>query len=208
MKIEVLNTEGKASGKSIDLPDEIFGIEPNEHAVYLAVKSYQAAQRQGTHKSKEKGEVTKSTRKIKRQKGTGTARAGSMKSPLFKGGGTIFGPKPHKYSVKLNKKVKRLARYSALSAKVKQEQFKVIENFTFDAPKTKSVKNILSGMEIGNKKSVIVLGDYDKNVQLSGRNLQETSFVNINELNTYHILRANTLVMTVGAIEKLVAANS
>ena len=208
MKVDVLNTDGKSTGKSVDLPDAVFGIEPNEHAVYLAVKAYNAAQRQGTHKSKEKGEIKASTRKIKKQKGTGTARAGSLKSPLFKGGGRIFGPRPRTYNIKLNKKVKTLARNSAFSAKAKDSQIRVIEDFSFESPKTKAFKDVLNNLEVANSKSVFVIGDADKNLLLSSRNLKEAKVVNLSELNTYDILYANTLVLSVSAIEKLKASNS
>ena len=208
MKVDVINTDGKSTGRSVDLPDAIFGIEPNEHAVYLAVKAYNAAQRQGTHKSKEKGEIKASTRKIKKQKGTGTARAGSLKSPLFKGGGRVFGPRPRKYNIKLNKKVKALARNSAFSAKAKDSQIKVIEDFSFESPKTKAFKDVLNSLEVANSKSIFVIGDADKNLLLSSRNLKEAKVVNLSELNTYDILYANTLVLSESAIEKLKASNS
>ncbi len=208
MKVDVLNTDGKSTGKSVDLPDAIFGIEPNEHAVYLAVKAYNAAQRQGTHKAKEKGEIKASTRKIKKQKGTGTARAGSLKSPLFKGGGRIFGPRPRSYNIKLNKKVKSLARNSAFSSKAKDSQIKVIEDFSFEAPKTKAFKDVLNNLEINNSKSIFVIGEADKNMFLSSRNLKETKVINLNELNIYDILHANTVVLSVSAVEKLKASNS
>ena len=208
MKVDVLNTDGKSTGRSADLPDAIFGIEPNEHAVYLAVKAYNAAQRQGTHKAKEKGEIKASTRKIKKQKGTGTARAGSLKSPLFKGGGRIFGPRPRTYNIKLNKKVKTLARNSAFSAKAKDSQIRVIEDFSFETPKTKAFKDVLNNLEVAGKKSVFVIGDADKNMLLSSRNLKEVKVVNLSELNTYDILYANTLVLSESAIEKLKASNS
>ena len=157
MKVDVLNIEGKSTGRSIDLPSEIFGIEPNEHAVYLAVKQYNAAQRQGTHKAKERGEIKGSTKKIKRQKGTGTARAGSIKNPLFKGGGRVFGPRPRSYDIKLNKKVKTLARASALSFKANNGSIKVIEDFTFNEPRTKEYLKVMNGLELADKKSVLVL---------------------------------------------------
>jgi len=203
MKIDVINTDGKSTGRSVDLPDAIFGVEPNEHAVYLAVKSYNAAQRQGTHKAKEKGEITASTRKIKKQKGTGTARAGSMKSPLFKGGGRIFGPRPRTYKVKLNKKVKVLARNSAFASKAAGNNIRVIENFSFDEPKTSSFQKVLSNLDLSSSKSVFVLGDTDKNVLLSSRNIQGAKVINVSELNTYDILYANTIILSESAVEKL-----
>lgn len=203
MKIDVLNINGSSAGKSVDLPEDIFGIEPNEHAVYLAVKSYNAAQRQGTHKAKEKGEVKASTRKIKKQKGTGTARAGSLKSPLFRGGGRVFGPRPRKYTVRLNKKVKSLAKASALSYKVSNDTLKVVENFTFDAPKTKDFLNVLNAFSANDKKTLFVLSDYDKNVLLSSRNLPKTKVVAAKDLNTYDVLNASEVYMSEGAIDKI-----
>ena len=159
MKVDVYGINGKSTGRSIDLPDDIFGIEPNEHAVYLDVKSIQANARQGTHKSKERGEIKGSTRKIKKQKGTGTARAGSIKSGVFRGGGRIFGPRPHKYNVGLNKKVKRIARMSALSAKIQEGSVKVVENFSFEAPRTKAFLDVLNNLEVNNGKPLVVLAD-------------------------------------------------
>jgi len=203
MKVDVLNIEGKSTGRSVDLPDAIFGIEPNEHAVYLAVKLYNANQRQGTHKTKERGEIKGSTKKIKKQKGTGTARAGSIKNPLFKGGGRIFGPKPRAYNMKVNKKVKRIAKLSALSAKAANGEIAVIEDFTFDAPEVKSFKNILNNLEIGNKKSLIVTGDYDPNLYLSCRNLAKSSVMNAKDLNTYSILNANKVLISESAVTKM-----
>jgi len=203
MKVDVLNIEGKSTGRSVDLPDAIFGIEPNEHAVYLAVKQYNANQRQGTHKAKERGEIKGSTRKIKKQKGTGTARAGSLKNPLFKGGGRIFGPKPRNYSFKVNKKVKKLAKLSALSAKAKNGELAVIEDFTFDAPQVKSFQNILSNLELGGKKSLIVTGDYDSNLYLSCRNLAKSNVMNAKDLNTYSILDANKVLISESAVNKM-----
>lgn len=195
MEVKVLNISGKETGRTVSLSDSIFGIEPNNHAVYLDVKQYLANQRQGTHKSKERNEVTGSTRKIKKQKGTGTARAGSIKNPLFKGGGTIFGPRPRNYSFKLNKNLKRLARKSALSAKANEGGIIVLENFDFDAPNTKNFINVLKALGLENKKSLFVLGDTNKNVYLSSRNLKASNVVTNNELNTYAILNANNLVL-------------
>jgi len=204
MKIDVLNTEGKTTGRSVELPDNIFGVEPNEHAVYLAVKSYLANQRQGTHKAKERGEITGSTRKIKRQKGTGTARAGSIKSPVFRGGGRIFGPRPRTYTVKLNAKVKSLAKASALSHKVASGTLKVVEDFTFDAPKTKNFIQVLDNMELSNQKSLFVTNDYDTNLYLSSRNLPNAKVMNAKDLSVYEILHSNTLVLSEGSVQKLV----
>lgn len=201
MKVKVLNISGKETGRTIELSDEVFGIEPNNHAVYLDVKQYLANQRQGTHKAKERAEVTGSTRKIKKQKGTGTARAGSVKSPVFKGGGTIFGPRPRSYSFKLNKNLKRLARKSAFSLKAKESNLIVIEDFGFDTPNTKSFINVLKALGIENKKSLFVLGESNKNVYLSSRNLKASNAVSSSELSTYAILNANNLVISEGALE-------
>lgn len=203
MKLDIVNIKGASTGKSIDLPESIFGIEPNEHAVYLAVKQYNAAQRQGTHKSKEKGEITASTRKIKKQKGTGTARAGSLKSGVFRGGGRMFGPRPRNYDFKLNKKVKSLARASALSHKVSGGNFSVIEDFTFDAPKTKDFVAVIGNLELGGKKSLFITTDHNPNVYISSRNIQRTEVVSVDELNTYQIMNATNVVMSEGAVIKL-----
>jgi len=204
MEVKVLDINGKETGRKVQLSDSVFAIEPNKHAVYLDVKQYLANQRQGTHKSKERNEVTGSTRKIKKQKGTGTARAGSVKNPLFKGGGTVFGPRPRSYSFKLNKGLKRLARKSAIALKTKESNLVVVENFSFDAPSTKNMINVLNALGLQNKKSLIVLGDSNKNVYLSSRNLQATSVVTNSELSTYAILNAQKLVLTEGSIEGIV----
>ena len=204
MKIAVYNIQGESTGREIELPESVFGVAPNDHAVYLAVKQYLAHQRQGTHKSKEKGEITGSTRKIKRQKGTGTARAGSIKSGIFRGGGRIFGPKPHKYNIKLNKKVKSLARNSALSDKVgKEKGLVIVEDFSFEGPKTKAYLNILSSLKVDDRKSLVVTSEYDKNVYLSGRNVSYSKTVAASDLNTYTIMNANTLVLTESAAAKI-----
>ncbi len=203
MKVDVLNIEGKSTGRSVELPSEIFGIEPNDHAVYLAVKAYQAAQRQGTHKAKEKGEITASTRKIKKQKGTGTARAGSLKSPVFRGGGRIFGPRPRSYDLKLNKKVKRLARASALSTKANDGNIFVIEDFTFDKPQTKEYLNVMNNLNAKGKKSILVLNDYDQNLFLSSRNVPKAEVVNAKDLNTFEILNAQAIILSEGSISKI-----
>lgn len=202
MKIEVLNIKGESTGRSIELPEKVFGITPNEHAVYLAVKQYQAAQRQGTHKTKEKWEVARTTKKFKKQKGTGGARAGSLKSPLFKGGGTVFGPRPRTYDIFLNKKVKRLARFSALSSKAANGSIKVIEDFTFDAPKTKKFMEVMNNLGIQGK-SLLVLPDYDNNIYLSARNVQDTGAVNVKDLNTYQLLRSKTILFLESSLAKL-----
>ncbi len=201
MEVKVLNINGKETGRTVSLSDSVFGIEPNNHAVYLDVKQYLANQRQGTHKSKERNEVTGSTRKIKKQKGTGTARAGSIKNPLFKGGGTIFGPRPRSYSFKLNKNLKRLARKSVLSVKANQGEIIVLENFDFEAPNTKNFINILTALGLENKKSLFVLGESNKNVYLSSRNLKASNVVTNNELNTYAILNANSLILLEDSLE-------
>jgi large subunit ribosomal protein L4 len=203
MELAILNTAGQETGKKITLKDSIFGIEPNDHAIYLDVKQYQANGRQGTHKSKERGEVAGSTRKIKRQKGTGTARAGSIKSPVFRGGGRIFGPKPRDYSFKLNKKVKELARLSALTYKAKADAIRVIEDFNFEAPKTKDYINLLNNLKVSDKKSLLVLNEQNKNIYLSSRNLQGTRVVTILELNTYEIMNAANLVFVESSINNL-----
>ncbi len=203
MNIEVFNKEGKSTGRSIDLSDAVFGIEPNEHAIYLAVKSYLAAQRQGTHKAKEKGEITGSTRKIKKQKGTGTARAGSIKSGVFRGGGRMFGPRPRTYSVKLNKKVSQLARASALSQMLSQGSLKVVEDMKFDAPKTKDYVEVLKNLEVVDQKSLLVSGDHDQNLYLSARNAEKSRVVNVNELSAYDILNCKTLLISESAAKSL-----
>jgi len=201
MEVKVLSINGKETGRTITLSDSVFAIEPNNHAVYLDVKQYLANQRQGTHKAKERAEVTGSTRKIKKQKGTGTARAGSIKNPLFKGGGRVFGPRPRSYSFKLNKSLKRLARKSAFTIKAKESNLIVLEDFNFDVPNTKNFINVLKALGLENKKSLFVLGDSNKNVYLSSRNLKTSSVVTTSELNTYAILNANSLVLSEGALE-------
>lgn len=203
MTVDVLSINGEKTGRSVDLPKDIFGIEPNEHVVYLAVKSYLANQRQGTHKAKERGEITGSTRKIKRQKGTGTARAGSIKNPLFKGGGRAFGPRPRTYSVKLNKKVKRLARKSALSSMAGDGNIVVLEDFTFDQPKTKEFVQVIQNLELGTSKPVFVTADYDKNLYLSGRNVKGSKVVHAKDLNVYEILNAGKLILSENSVEVL-----
>ena len=196
MEVKVIDKTGKDTGRKVQLSDSIFAIEPNNHAVYLDVKQYLANQRQGTHKAKERAEVTGSTRKIKKQKGTGTARAGSAKNPLFKGGGTVFGPRPRSYSFKLNKNLKRLARRSAFSIKASESNLIVVENFTFDTPNTKNFLSVLSALGLENKKSLFVLGDSNKNVYLSSRNLKASNVLTNSELSTYAILNANNLVLS------------
>ena len=205
MEVKVLDINGKETGRKVQLSDSVFAIEPNKHAVYLDVKQYLANQRQGNHKAKERAEVAGSTRKIKKQKGTGTARAGSAKNPLFKGGGTVFGPRPRSYSFKLNKNLKRLARKSALSLKVNESNLVVVEDFTFDTPSTKNFINVLKSLGLENKKSLFVLGDSNKNVYLSSRNLKASSVVTTSELSTYAILNAKSLVLLEGAVDGIEA---
>lgn len=206
MNIEVYNIEGQSTGRSISLPDSVFSVEPNNHSMYLAVKSFLAAQRQGTHKSKDKGEITASTRKIKRQKGTGTARAGSLKSGIFRSGGRFHGPRPRKYSVKLNKKVNVLARSSALSQKLSEDKLKIVEDFTFDQPKTKEYVNVLSKFDLGAKKTVLVAHEYDTNLFRSASNLPKSKVINAGELNTYEILNADTILISESAA-KIISDN-
>ncbi|MFG4004694.1 50S ribosomal protein L4 [Flavobacterium aquidurense] len=201
MEVKVLDFNGKDTGRKVQLSDSVFAIEPNNHAVYLDVKQYLANQRQGTHKAKERAEVAGSTRKIKKQKGTGTARAGSIKNPLFKGGGTIFGPRPRSYSFKLNKGLKRLARKSAFSIKAKEANIIVLEDFNFEAPNTKNFINVLKALGLENKKSLFVLGESNKNVYLSSRNLKASNVVTSSELSTYAILNTNNLVLLEGSLE-------
>ena len=203
MEIAVLNIAGEQTGKKVKLKKEIFGIEPNDHAIYLDVKQFQANQRQGTHKTKERAEIVGSTKKIKRQKGTGTARAGSIKSPIFRGGGRVFGPRPRSYGFKLNKKVKDLARHSALTYKAKSKSIAVVEDFNFDAPKTKDYVSLLEKLKLNDKKSVIVLNKPDKNIYLSSRNLQHSKVVTVSELNTYDIMNASLLVFNESSIKYL-----
>ncbi len=203
MELSVYNIEGKDTGRKVQLSEEIFGIEPNDHAIYLDVKQYLANQRQGTHKTKERAEVAGSTRKIKRQKGTGGARAGSLKSPLFASGGTVFGPRPRSYRFKLNKKLKRLARISSLSYKAKNGQVIVIEDFTLEAPKTKEYIAILCNLKIENQKSLMVLPDVNQNIIRSARNIQKAKVVTSNGLITYNILNAKTLVFTESSIKNV-----
>jgi large subunit ribosomal protein L4 len=201
MEVKVLDFNGKDTGRKVQLSDSVFAIEPNNHAVYLDVKQYLANQRQGTHKAKERAEVAGSTRKIKKQKGTGTARAGSAKNPLFKGGGTVFGPRPRSYSFKLNKNLKRLARKSAFSIKAKESNIIVLEDFNFETPSTKNFINVLKSLGLENKKSLFVLGESNKNVYLSSRNLKASNVVSSSELSTYAILNANNVVLLEGSLE-------
>ena len=200
MELSILNKDGKA-GKKVKLSDAIFAIEPNDHAIYLDVKQYLANQRQGTNKSKERAEISGSTRKIKKQKGTGTARAGSIKSPLFRGGGTVFGPRPRNYSFKLNKKLKNVARCSALSHKAKSGDLLILEDFEMDAPKTSEFSQILSNLKCNNKKTLLVVSESNKNIYLSSRNLQGAKVVSPSDVNTYDLVNASKVVVAQGALE-------
>ena len=205
MKVAVLDINGKDTGRKVELSDEVFGIEPNNHAIYLDVKQYLAHQRQGTHKAKERAEIAGSTRKLKKQKGTGTARAGSIKSPVFRGGGRIFGPRPRNYSQKLNKNVKRLARKSAFSLKSKEKALVVVEDFNFEAPKTKDYVSFLNSLGIADKRSLVVLGGSNDNVFLSSRNLKRSEVVTNDQLSTYKIMNAKSVVLLEGAVEQIQA---
>lgn len=204
MEISVLKNSGEDTGRKVTLSDDIFGIEPNDHAIYLDVKQYLANQRQGTHKSKERNEIAGSTKKIKRQKGTGTARAGSIKSPIFRGGGRVFGPQPRDYSFKLNKKLKSLARKSALAYKAKDNGLVVLEDISFESPKTKDFVKVLNGLSVADKKTLLVLPDSaNKNVVLSGRNVKNAKITTADSLNTYDVLNADSLLISESSIEKL-----
>ncbi|MFP4366486.1 MAG: 50S ribosomal protein L4 [Bacteroidales bacterium] len=203
MELAVYNIKGEETGKNVNLNDGIFGIDPNDHAIYLDVKQYLANMRQGTHKTKERSEVAGSTKKIKRQKGTGTARAGDIKNPIFRGGGRIFGPKPHEYGFKLNKKVKKLARKSALAYKAGADGIRVVEDFNLDAPKTKDYIDFLNNMKINEKKSLLVLTEQNKNIYLSSRNLQGAKVVIASELTTYDIMNASVLLLFESSVDVL-----
>jgi large subunit ribosomal protein L4 len=201
MQVEILNISGKKTAKKVELTDSIFAAEPNDHCIYLDVKQFLANQRQGTHKSKERAEISRTTKKLKRQKGTGGARAGSMKSPVFVGGGRAFGPRPRDYSFKLNKKVKSLARVSALSYKAKDNAITVLEDFNFEAPKTKSYMDLMKNLNMADKKTLLVLSDSNKNVYLSSRNIQGTKVVKATDLNTYDILNAENLILSESSVK-------
>jgi large subunit ribosomal protein L4 len=203
MKVAVLDLNGKDTGRKADLSKDVFAIEPNNHAVYLDVKQYLANQRQGTHKSKERAEISGSTRKIKKQKGTGTARAGSIKSGVFRGGGRMFGPRPRNYSLKLNKNVKRLARKSAFTIKASEKSITVVEDFTFDTPKTKNFTAVLKALNLDAKKSLFVLGSSNNNVYLSSRNLKGSEVLIDSEISTYKILNANQVVLFESALKNI-----
>lgn len=201
MQVEILNISGKKTAKKADLADAIYAAEPNDHSIYLDVKQYLANQRQGTHKSKERAEIARTTKKLKRQKGTGGARAGSMKSPLFIGGGRVFGPRPRDYSFKVNKKVKSLARISALSYKAKDNAITVLEDFSFEAPKTKNYVELIKNLNMADKKTLLVLGQANNNVYLSSRNIQGAKVVNAADLNTYDILNANHVILSESSVK-------
>ena len=203
MKLDIFNIQGEKTGRAVDLPDDVFGGEPNDHVLYLAVKQYLANQRQGTHKSKERWEISGSTRKLHKQKGTGGSRKGDINSPLFPGGARVFGPRPRDYEQKLNKKVKRLARKSALCAKAKTGSIVIVEDFNFEAPKTKTFVDMLSKLNVG-KKSLVVVAEQNENVHLSSRNIPNTKLVRAQDVNTYEIMYANTLVLSEGSIQKIV----
>lgn len=203
MKVAVVDIQGKDTGRKVELSKAVFGIEPNNHAIYLDVKSHLANKRQGTHKAKERGEIVGSTRKIKKQKGTGTARAGSIKNPLFRGGGRVFGPRVRDYSQKVNKKVKRLARKSALSIKAKEKSIIVLEDLSMEAPKTSAYINVLKSLGIESKKSLLVLAEPNNNVYLSSRNLKNSEALTTSELNTYKIVNANNIVLSESSIADL-----
>ncbi|MCP4121779.1 MAG: 50S ribosomal protein L4 [Bacteroidetes bacterium] len=203
MKVDVLNKNGQPAGRQIELPDDIFGIEPNDHVVYLAVKQQRAGERSGTHKAKERGEIKGSTKKIKKQKGTGTARAGSIKSPIFRGGGRIFGPRPRSYDFKLNKKVVSLAQRSALSSMLASGDLKVVEDFDFDAPKTKSYLDVLKSFDLTGKKSLLVVPELTGNLYLSSRNVSKTKVTPAGDLSVYDILDANTVLLSEKAVEAI-----
>lgn len=203
MELSILNKEGKETGRKLTLNDHIFGVDPNDHAIYLDVKQYMANQRQGTHKTKERAEVAGSTRKIKRQKGTGTARAGSIKSPVFRGGGTVFGPRPKNYGFKLNKKVKLLARKSALTYKAKENNILIVEDFGLETAKTSEMMTLKNNLQIADKKSLFILPAENNNIYLSSRNLQDVSVVTASELNTYQVMNAKTVVLLEGSVKKI-----
>jgi len=203
MEVSVLNNKGEDTGRKVSLSDAIFSIEPNDHAIYLDVKQHLANKRQGTHKSKERAEVSGSTKKIKKQKGTGGARAGSIKSPLFRGGGRVFGPRPRDYSFKLNKKLKSLARKSALAYKVKENSLAVLEDFNFESPKTKDFIALLNGLSLSSKKTLFVLSEQNDNIFLSSRNLKNSKVTTVDNINTYDLLHADNLLIIESSIQKI-----
>ncbi|MBW7890500.1 MAG: 50S ribosomal protein L4 [Chitinophagaceae bacterium] len=199
MQIEVYSKDGKKTGRSVELPDDIFAVEPNDHVIYLAVKQFLAAQRQGTHKVKTRAEVKGASRKLHRQKGTGGSRKGNIRNPLYKGGGTIFGPKPHSYDIKLNRKVKDLAKISALSYKAKENALMIVEDFSMEAPKTKEAAAVINGLNLSKKRTLFVLPSYNENVQLSFRNMPTVLGVLLADINTYDIVNSDVLLLTENA---------
>ncbi len=199
MQVEVLNTKGKATGRTVELPEDIFGAEPNNHVIYLAVKQYLAAQRQGTHKVKTRAEVQGASRKLHRQKGTGGSRKGNIRNPLYKGGGTIFGPKPHLYDFKLNRKVKDLAKISALSYKAKDKAIFILEDITMDTPKTKTFVDILGNLKVADKKAMFIMPENNENVERSIRNVPSVIGVLLSDINTYDIVNSEVLILTESA---------
>ncbi|HXB41511.1 MAG TPA: 50S ribosomal protein L4 [Bacteroidia bacterium] len=203
MQVEIVNISGKKTSKKAELADAIYNSEPNDHCIYLDVKQHLANKRQGTHKSLERAEINRTTKKLKRQKGTGGARAGSMKSPLFIGGGRVFGPRPRDYSFKLNKKVKRVARVSALTYKAKDNAIMVVEDFNFEAPKTKNFVDLLKNLNLSDKKTLVVLPNTNANVYLSSRNIQGTQVIKASDLNTYDIMNANNIVLAEGSVKEI-----
>ncbi|MDH4091176.1 MAG: 50S ribosomal protein L4 [Cyclobacteriaceae bacterium] len=203
MEVAVLKSSGEKTKKKVNLSDSIFGIEPNDHAIYLDVKSYLANQRQGTHKAKQRNEISGSSKKIKKQKGTGGARAGNIKNPLFKGGGRVFGPQPRDYSFKLNKKVKDLARKSALTYKAKDNSIAILEDFSFEAPKTKQYIALLNALSLGDKKTLLILSEANKNVVMSGRNIQNAKITTADQINTFDLMNADSLIFVESSISKV-----
>lgn len=203
MEIAILKNSGEDTGRKVSLADDIFGIEPNDHAIYLDVKQFLANQRQGTHKSKERADISGSTRKIKKQKGTGTARAGSIKSPIFRGGGRVFGPRPRNYGFKLNKKLKALARRSALTYKAQDNSLMILEDFSFDAPRTKDFVNVLNSLSVADKKTLFIVSNDDKNVAISSKNIKNAKVTTADELSTYDVLNADSLLISESSVEKL-----
>ena len=206
MQVDVLNTQGQKTGRTVELPEEVFGIEPNDHVIYLAVKQFQGAQRQGNHKVKTRAEVKGSSKKLHKQKGTGGARKGNLRNPLYKGGGTVFGPKPHAYDIKLNRKVKDLAKISALSYKAKENAILIVEDITMETPKTKELVTVMGALNIANKKTIFVLPEYNDNVYLSTRNVPNVTSTLLADINTYEIVNADVLVLTENAA-KIFAEN-
>lgn len=206
MQVKVLNIQGQETGRTVELPEEIFGIEPNDHAIYLAVKQYLAAQRQGTHKVKTRAEVQGASRKLHRQKGTGGARKGNIRNPLYKGGGTVFGPKPHKYEIKLNRKVKDLAKMSALAHKAKANAIYVIEDINLDAPKTKTFQGVLNSLKVDDKKIMFVTAEYNDNVYVSSRNIPSVLTTLLSDVNTYDLVNSEAIVLTESAAKIFVGS--